>query len=77
MNQNVNNLLWIGTIVNTHGIKGELRILSDIDNIKERFAIGKNIFTKDSDDNITSFTITSMRLHKNFVLKFDFDCCRK
>ncbi len=58
-----NNLLWIGTIVNTHGLKGELKILSNSDQIEEHFKIGNTIFTENE-----QFKITNTRLHKNFIL---------
>ncbi len=32
-----NNLIWLGTIVNTHGLKGEVRVLSNTDEIEKRF----------------------------------------
>jgi len=68
MNQNKNKLLWIGTIVNTHALKGEVRVLTDIDNIEKRFAIGNKIFFYDKDNNQSELIITGMRLHKNFIL---------
>ena len=68
MIQNKNNLLWIGTIVNTHALKGEVRVLSDIDNIYKRFSEGEKIFFYDQEKNISELTITGMRLHKQFVL---------
>ncbi len=58
-----NNLLWIGTIVNTHGLKGELKILSNSDQVEKQFAVGKILYTEKE-----QFEITTMRLHKNFVL---------
>ncbi len=57
------NDLYVGTITGCHGIKGELKILSDFE-YKER------VFTKGFpliiDDNI--YKITSVRVHKNFFL---------
>ena len=35
--------VYIGKIVNTHGIKGELRILSDFKYKEEVFVIGQNL----------------------------------
>ena len=34
------NLLQVGKVVNTFGIKGELKILSDSDFIEDRFKVG-------------------------------------
>lgn len=59
----------VGRIVNTHGIRGELRILSTTDFEEERFAVGTKLaaFKKD-DKKPTWVTISSMRRHKNFIL---------
>ncbi|MGL5041650.1 MAG: ribosome maturation factor RimM [Culicoidibacterales bacterium] len=59
----------VGDIVNTHGLKGEVRILSDSDFKKERFTIGNELFIRDKQKNIiTSVTIAKYRVHKNFDL---------
>ena len=53
------DLIYIGKLVNTHGIKGEVRIISD-------FKYKKNIFKKDSQiviDNV-KYIIESYRQHK-------------
>lgn len=59
----------VGRIVNTHGIRGEVRILSTTDFEEERFAVGMKLaaFKKD-DKKPTWVTIESMRRHKNFIL---------
>ncbi|ACA39129.1 Probable 16S rRNA-processing protein [Lysinibacillus sphaericus C3-41] len=59
----------VGRIVNTHGIRGEVRILSTTDFEKERFAVGNKLaaFKKD-DKKPTGVTIQSVRRHKNFIL---------
>lgn len=54
-------MIYIGNIVNTHGIKGELKILSDIRNKEVVFKKG-NIVTIENQE----FTINSYRVHKNF-----------
>lgn len=59
--------LTIGKIVNTHGIKGELKILSNSDFIEERFAVGSEVFLYFGKDKLT-FTIDSFRMHKGCVL---------
>lgn len=53
--------MYVGKYVNTHGIKGEIKILSDIDHKSEVFKIGNvlNIALKD-------FKIKSYRVHKNY-----------
>jgi 16S rRNA processing protein RimM len=55
------NYINVGKIVNTHGIKGELRILSDFPYKDQVFVVGNNIII----DNKT-YTIQSYRVHKNF-----------
>ena len=53
----------VGKIVNTHGIKGELRILSDFELKNQVFIIGKNIYIGDS---YIKEEIASYRKHKEF-----------
>ncbi len=67
MNQKENNLLWIGTLVNTHGVKGEVRILSDVVDKEATFKVGNSIkylYEGKQDELI----IKSMRPHKQFIL---------
>lgn len=54
-------LVHVGKVVTTHGIKGELRILSDFPYKDKVFVVGNNIII----DNKT-YTIQSYRVHKNF-----------
>ncbi len=67
MNQKENNLLWIGTLVNTHGVKGEVRIMSDSDQPEITFAVGNELkyFNKEQEGKLI---IKSMRPHKQFIL---------
>lgn len=59
----------VGKIVNTHGIQGEVRVLSRTDFPEERFAVGTKLglFKKDAKKPIM-VTIASHRQHKNFEL---------
>lgn len=59
----------VGRIVNTHGVRGEVRILSTTDFEEERFVVGNKLaaFKKD-DKKPTWVTIQSVRRHKNFIL---------
>lgn len=57
------NYILIGKIVNTHGIKGELRILSDFE-MKEK--VFKNNFNIYIGPNYIKETINTYRVHKNF-----------
>ncbi len=55
--------IYIGKIVNTHGIKGEVRIISNFRYKDKVFFKGMNIYIgKDKDKEI----INSYRIHKNF-----------
>lgn len=57
------NKLYIGKIVNTHGIKGELRIKDNLTTKqrKEIFKIGSNLIIDDK-----AYEITSYRVHKDY-----------
>lgn len=55
--------VYIGKIVNTHGIKGELRIISDF---KYKDVIFKPDFILYVGKNKKPFTIISYRKHKNY-----------
>ena len=55
--------LYLGKIVNTHGIKGEIRILSDFKYKEQVFKKGNNIYIgKDK----TKEVLNSYRVHKNY-----------
>ena len=53
--------VYIGKIVSTHGIKGELKILSDFDFKDKVFVVGKKLIIDDKE-----YQIKSYRVHKNF-----------
>lgn len=59
----------VGRIVNTHGIRGEVRVLSSTDFEDVRFAPGSKlaIFKKD-DKKPTWVVVENARRHKNFIL---------
>ncbi len=59
----MNNYVKLGKIVNTHGIKGELRILSDFDKKELVFKNGFNIYIGDT---YIKETINTYRVHKTF-----------
>ena len=61
--------LYIGKIVNTHGIKGELRIKDNLTTKQkeEIFKIGSNLIIDDK-----AYKITSYRVHKDYdMVTFD------
>lgn len=53
--------VYIGKIVSTHGIKGEIRILSDFEFKDKVFVVGKKLII-----NHKEYEIKSYRRHKNF-----------
>ncbi|MBQ7140726.1 MAG: 16S rRNA processing protein RimM [Bacilli bacterium] len=57
------NYLCVGKIVNTHGIKGEVRILSKFKFKKEVFKVGNKIYIGNDKKELN---INSYRVHKNF-----------
>ncbi|WP_209972204.1 ribosome maturation factor RimM [Paenibacillus eucommiae] len=64
-------LYTIGKIVNTHGIRGELKILSETD-FPERFDAGNSLIILDPDNKQTQVTVQSARTHKNmYIVKFE------
>lgn len=63
----MNNYVEIGKIVNTFGIKGELKIVSESDFVDYRYAVGKTIFFKIR-NTIKEFKVSSYRVHKGNIL---------
>ncbi|MBM7701842.1 ribosome maturation factor RimM [Metabacillus iocasae] len=59
----------VGKIVNTHGVKGEVRVVSRTDFIDERYKVGNTlyIFKENSDEGI-EVKVASHRQHKSFDL---------
>lgn len=55
------NQIYIGKVVSTHGIKGEIRILSDFPYKKKAFRVGSTLWIKDN-----AYEICSYRVHKNY-----------
>lgn len=53
--------VFVGKIVNTHGIKGEIRIVSDFEFKARVFKVGNIVII-----NGQEFIIASYRVHKNF-----------
>jgi 16S rRNA processing protein RimM len=59
----------VGKIVNTHGIRGEVRIISQTDFADERYQVGNELVIGDSPNGpMTHVIIESHRRHKNFDL---------
>ncbi len=57
------NYIYVGEIVNTHGIKGEVRLIS---NFERKDLIFKKDFTIYIGDNKEKVRINTYRVHKNF-----------
>ena len=55
------NLIYIGKLVNTHGLKGEVRIISDFKFKEDVFKTNNNIYINEN-----KYTINSYRKHKMF-----------
>ncbi len=63
------NYIYVGEIVNTHGIKGEVRLIS---NFERKDLIFKKDFTIYIGDNKEKLIINTYRVHKNYdMLTFD------
>lgn len=57
----------IGKIINTHGIRGELKIYPTSDNADERFMPGETVYLSFNKKEV-SFEIESVRVHKGVLL---------
>ncbi len=59
--------LNVGKIVNTHGVRGEVRVISRTDFPEERYAIGNRLYLFHHDKTV-ELTVASHRKHKQFDL---------
>ena len=57
--------IFIGKVVSTHGIKGEIKIISDFDFKEKAFKVGSNIYIGKGKK---KEKITSYRRHKNYEM---------
>lgn len=65
------NMFLIGKIVNTHGIRGEVRV-EQITDFSERFAVGNQVYIVPKNQPPIPVTIASHRLHKQYhLLRFE------
>lgn len=62
-----NDYIEIGKVVNTFGIKGELKIVSESDFVFYRYAVGKTIYLK-LRSIIKEVKVSSFRIHKGNIL---------
>ncbi|OGX61798.1 MAG: ribosome maturation factor RimM [Paenibacillus sp. RIFOXYA1_FULL_44_5] len=59
----------VGKIVNTHGIKGELKVISQTDFPEERFAKGSSLIMIDPAQKMKlNVEVEASRLHKNTII---------
>ncbi|KIL50447.1 16S rRNA-processing protein RimM [Jeotgalibacillus alimentarius] len=58
----------VGKIVNTHGIKGEVRVISSTDFPEERYQKGSTLHLFQAGKDPVQLTVSSYRRHKNFDL---------
>ncbi|ANB60862.1 ribosome maturation factor RimM [Anoxybacteroides amylolyticum] len=59
----------VGTIVNTHGIRGEVRVISKTDFADERYKIGNTLYLfMDNASQPIEVKVKSHRVHKSFDL---------
>lgn len=63
-----NHYITVGEIINTHGIKGEVRVKNLSDFPEQRYQVGKQLFLSKQGETIETLTITRYRLHKKFTL---------
>ncbi|MDZ5711697.1 ribosome maturation factor RimM [Jeotgalibacillus haloalkalitolerans] len=58
----------VGKIVNTHGIKGEVRVISSTDFPEERYKKGNKLYLFQSGKDPLELSVSGYRRHKNFDL---------
>lgn len=58
----------VGRIINTHGIRGEVKVAVVTDFAEERFAPGAQLFVKLGDEQRQELTVENSRPHQQFCL---------
>ncbi|GAA6113191.1 MAG: ribosome maturation factor RimM [Apilactobacillus sp.] len=58
----------IGKIVNTQGLRGEVRVMSITDFPEKRFQVGNEVYAFLNEDKSEKLEIDGVRSHKNFIL---------
>ncbi|KAA0547960.1 ribosome maturation factor RimM [Bacillus sp. BGMRC 2118] len=62
------NYFNVGKIVNTHGIRGEVRVISTTDFTEERYVKGNTLYIFKNNEAPIPVKILAHRVHKNFDL---------
>ncbi|WKB71520.1 ribosome maturation factor RimM [Ligilactobacillus ruminis] len=62
------NYYQVGKIINTHGIRGEVRVLSTSDFTDERFMPGNALYLFDKGELVKEVIVKTHRKHKQFDL---------
>lgn len=58
----------VGKIVNTHGIRGEVRVMATTDFPEDRFQVGNTLYISQTNQQPVSVKIKTVRQHKQFIL---------
>lgn len=62
----------VGRIVNTHGIRGQLKVMADTDFASERFAPGEKLWIVHNGKSIRTVTVDKAQVHKGtYLISFD------
>ncbi len=62
------NYYQVGRIINTHGIRGEVRVLSSSDFTEERYRPGSTLYLFRNDSLVEEVVVKAHRRHKQFDL---------
>lgn len=65
----MNDYFEVGTILTTHGLKGEVKVSVITDFPEQRFTPGSRLYV-DLDGKMKSLTVESTRMHKQFYLVY-------
>lgn len=67
-NHSVPKYFNVGKIVNTHGVRGEVRVISSTDFAEERYEKGSILYIEVAPKQLIEVKVASHRLHKSFDL---------
>lgn len=61
----------VGRIVNTFGIRGQVKVIADTDFAEERFAVGEMLTILNKEQAVATVTVSSSQVHKGvYVIGF-------